>query len=203
MKKIISLILAVMLLASVTCVMVACDDSTDGVNEGNNGGDNTTPDTPDTPDAPETPDNRETPDNNENPDDNETPVIPEDPEDPEIPDHAAEILGVKLADGVASSSVTVPAKTESVVYLVISEQIEGLYAELYRYSDKSTISVSLTDLGYSEADAGYVLSFTVPANEEGTSLTLKIRQEGTDLYRTFLVSVSKKLYVDPNGTMPA
>ena len=47
-----------------------------------------------------------------------------------------------------------------------------------------------------------VLSFTVPADEEGTTFTFRLKQNGEHL-KSFRISVTKKFYVDPNGTMPA
>ena len=208
-----------MLLTSTAVLMVACggpDDTTD------NGASNGTPDTPDTPDNEETPepDNEDEPknpennnnndnnDNNDNSNDNNDDNTDGDddddvvPETPVIPSDADKIIGVRLADGTPAASVSIPAETDTVVYLVISEPVEGLYAELYKYTDKSTTNPTLTDLGYSEADGGYVLSFTVPADEEGTTYTFRLKQNGENL-KSFRISVTKKFYVDPNGTMPA
>ena len=216
-----------MLLTSTAVLMVACGDTDDTTDNGASNG------TPDTPETPDTPDNEQTPepdnedeqknpennnnndnnnnnnnDNNDNSNDNNDDNTDGDddddvvPETPVIPSDADKIIGVRLVDGTAAASVSIPAKTDTVVYLVISEPVEGLYAELYKYTDKSTTNPTLTDLGYSEADGGYVLSFTVPADEEGTTFTFRLKQNGENL-KSFRISVTKKFYVDPNGTMPA
>ena len=212
-----------MLLTSTAVLMVACGDTDDTTDNGASNGTPDTPETPDTPDNEQTPepdnedeqknpennndnnnDNNNNDNSNDNNDDNTDGDGDDDvvPETPVIPSDADKIIGVRLVDGTAAASVSIPAKTDTVVYLVISEPVEGLYAELYKYTDKSTTNPTLTDLGYSEADGGYVLSFTVPADEEGTTFTFRLKQNGENL-KSFRISVTKKFYVDPNGTMPA
>ena len=82
MKKFLSLLLALLMLAS---MLVACgggetpetpDDETPGE----------TPETPDTPEEPEQPEDPETPEEPEQPEEPETPTEPEQPEDPETPE---------------------------------------------------------------------------------------------------------------------
>ena len=229
-KKIISLLLMLALLVSCTAVMSACN-SNDGGDVGGETPGGETPgngenpggvENPDSNDdnIPENGDDNNNNDNNNNGGDNNggdnsgdngsgdngsgdnTGDTPDTPTTP-----VYKLVGITLnvdefAQQSSKLSLKLQAKTETTVYVILSENTSSFGLQVTLYPGSEQLTYELTDLTYNETLGAYVTSITVPEMSSGDTFEANLVVNGSVVNERFRVSIPKVTYIDPNGSNP-
>ena len=179
MKKIISIILILTLLASISIIFTSCDN-----NDKNNGGGSFVP----------PPDNTETDEETEDETKDPVPV-------------ANQMLGLVTdlneynPDDAEKVYVRVDVSefTDKVVYLMSRVAIPGLSAKFRNVSDRTETEIELSEWSYDEARGIYYATFKAPNVAGNATYQVLTSIDGVDSGRIYAVQIVKKMNVDPNG----
>lgn len=182
MKKIISIILVLTLLASISLVFTSCDNGKK--NEGGGGS------------AVYPPAN-----------DDKSDETGDDLPDVQDPLQAASqmigLVGVLDAynpeENKSYIRVDVPQFEDTVVYLISHTAIPNLTARLKNITNGTVTDVVISDWSYDEARGIYYASFNAPNAAGNAMYQFLTKINGEDSGRVFAVQVVKKMNVDPNG----
>ena len=194
MKKIISIILILTLLASLSVVFTSCNK-----NEGkNNGGTNHPSGGIETP--------GENNGGDKAPDSDETPGDDVDPDPTNPPPLASKLIGlVGVLDAYAPDEnktyirVDVPQFTDTVVYLISYEAIPNLSAKFRNVTNGTETVIVLGEWTYDETRGIYYASFNAPNAAGNAMYQFLTTINDVDSGRIFAVQVVKQMNVDPNG----
>ena len=188
MKKIISIILILTLLASLSVVFTSCND-----NKGNGGGGAIYP----SGGGEIIEDNPEEGNTNDD-------IDATDPVDP--PPLASKLIGlVGVLDAYAPDEnktyirVDVPQFTDTVVYLISYEAIPNLSAKFRNVTNGTETVIALGEWTYDETRGIYYASFNAPNAAGNAMYQFLTTINDVDSGRIFAVQVVKKMNVDPNG----
>ena len=185
MKKIISIILALALLASFSVIFTSCDDSN---NKGGGGSIMMPPTTGD-----------------ENPDDGGE-EIPDagDPTNP--PPATSKLIGVvgvldeyKPEENKTYVITEVPEFTDTVVYLLAYEAISSISARYRNVTNGVETEITLGEWTYSEELGVYYAAFNAPNAAGSAMYQVFTTINGQESGRTFAVQVTKQMNIDPDG----
>ena len=179
MKKIISIILILTLLASISIIFTSCDNK----NDQNNGGGSFVP-----------------------PQDNTETEEPEDETKDPVP-VANQMLGLVTdlneynPDDAEKVYVRVDVSefTDKVVYLISRVAIPGLSAKFRNVSAHTETEIELSEWSYDEARGIYYATFKAPNVAGNATYQVLTVIDGVDSGRIFAVQIVKKMNVDPNG----